>query len=108
MGTGTAPLSYADATVDDSYTLLESLYEAAELPTAACYQGSLCPTQVAAVMTRRLARERAALQDALGVMLAEEMGGADDGGTEDVAFTVQSVATPDMLQGLRYELRLQG
>jgi nitric oxide reductase NorD protein len=70
-----ARLQTARADVHDTLALLAELYHD-EPPPPVCYQGSLHPEDVEAVMSARLARERHDLHVALQQMLGEEEGKA--------------------------------
>jgi nitric oxide reductase NorD protein len=101
-------LRQADASVEDSLTLLPQLYDT-KLPRSLCYQGVLFPERVERILGERIAHEHSALNVALARLLRDR--GKDRAAvTEEVSgrFRVQATYDAQHPERSDFELQLDG
>jgi len=98
------------ASVQDSCRHLQALYRLDEAPAPVCYQGQLLPERTEAVIALRVERERSQLQQSLAQVLAEQRGknAAQNVRADIPTFEAVQRQAPDLPDGFRVELRLQG
>jgi nitric oxide reductase NorD protein len=100
-------LQRPEATVHDSYALLETLYPA-EPPSPRCYAGILRPERAAQTLKERLAREQDQFRTAL-TRLGEEAAPATPAAAEAQAkFQLRQTPDPDHPEHFSFELLLNG
>ncbi len=107
-GTAIKRLRQADASVEDSLSLLPQLYDA-ELPRSLCYQGVLFPERVERILRERSAYERGALNVALARLL-RDLGQDRATVAEEVLerFRIQTTYDAQHPERSDFELQLDG
>jgi nitric oxide reductase NorD protein len=108
-----ARLRARGATVRESYELLPAMYREENIPEPACYQGELFPDEAEQVMALRLLRERESLGRSLAAIVARDPAPGESrkaavADAPERRFSIARMPSPDMPDGFRAELRLNG
>ncbi len=104
-------LQHHRATVAESSALLAELYGEAILPETTPYQGELLPECVAAVMTRRLARDKKDLKNFLARLeyeLGQQHPDEQPDHIDKARFTINETPDEEMPDGFSIELQYDG